>query len=74
MIEQDFRRELSKLNFPILIRAGLYDGDSTPKYATQYQKFIPQAKFVMFEQSGYNPFLEEPEIFYPLFDKFLSIK
>jgi len=40
----------------------------------QYKTFMPQAQFVMFEQSGHNPYLEEPEKFYALFNTFFGIK
>ncbi len=73
MIEQDFRRDLINLKFPTLIVAGRYDGVSTPKYAMQYKQFMPQAEFVMFENSGHNPFLEEEAKFTELFEKFLGI-
>jgi proline iminopeptidase len=33
---------------------------------------MPQAKFVMFEHSGHNPYLEEPEKFYQLFEDFMG--
>jgi len=33
---------------------------------------MPQAKFVMFEDSGHNPYLEEAEKFYKLFTKFIN--
>ncbi|MFC2103561.1 alpha/beta fold hydrolase [Bacteroidota bacterium] len=74
MIEQDFRRKLKDLNFPTLIFAGRYDGVATPEYAIQYKKFMPQAKFVMCEQSGHNPYLEEPEKFFKIFDEFFGIE
>lgn len=73
MIDTDFRKELKKMDFPTLIIAGRYDGVSTPQYATQYKKFMPQATFVMFENSSHNPYLEEPEKFYKLLDDFLEV-
>ena len=73
MIDLDFRRELIDVNAETLIIAGRYDGVSTPEYSVQYKKFMPQAKFVMFEQSGHNPYLEEPEKFYNLFEEFFGI-
>ncbi len=73
MIDQDYRRELINIKSPTLIVAGRYDGVSTPEYNLQYKKFMPQAKFVMFEQSGHNPYLEEPEKFYNLFEDFFGI-
>lgn len=74
MIDTDFRRELKNIKSPTLIIAGRYDGVSTPEYAIQYKDFMPQAKFVMFEESGHNPYLEEPEKFYRLFEDFFEIK
>lgn len=74
MMDLDFRRKLRYLNIPTLIIAGRYDGVSTPEYAIQYKKFMPKAQFVMFEKSGHNPYLEEPEKFYSLLDSFLSVK
>lgn len=74
MINQDYRRALKDLNFPTLIIAGRYDGVSTPEYAIQYKHFMPQAQFEMFEQSAHNPYLEEPEKFYDLFEEFFGLK
>lgn len=74
MIDTDFRKDLKNLNIPTLIVAGRYDGVSTPEYAVQYKTFMPKAKFMMFEQSSHNPYLEEPEKFYKTFEDFLDIK
>lgn len=73
MINQDYRRDLKNLNFPTLIIAGRYDGVSTPEYAVQYKHFMPKAQFEMFEQSSHNPYLEEPEKFYRMFETFFGI-
>lgn len=74
MIQQDYRRKLKDVKAPTLIIAGRYDGVSTPEFAVQYKTFMPQARFEMFENSGHNPYLEEPEKFYRLFDEFFGIK
>lgn len=74
MINQDYRRLLKDVPAETLIIAGRYDGVSTPEFAVQYKTFMPQAKFVMFEQSAHNPYLEEPEKFYSLLNEFLEIK
>lgn len=74
MIDLDFRRRLKDVKVPTLIIAGRYDGVSTPEYAVQYKRFMPQAKFVMFENSGHNPYLEEPGKFYNLFEEFFGIE
>lgn len=73
MMDTDFRKHLKNLDFPTLITAGRYDGVSTPQYNVQYKTYMPKAKFVMFEQSAHNPYLEEPEKFYKLLDEFLGI-
>lgn len=74
MINQDFRQQLKNIPAKTLIIAGRYDGVSTPEFNVQYKTFMPQAEFVMFEQSGHNPYLEEPERFYTLFDRFFNIR
>jgi proline iminopeptidase len=74
IMRADYRRQLKDLNFPILIMAGRYDGVSTPLYNIQYKQFAPQAQFVMFEDSGHNPYLEEPAKFYKILNKFLGVK
>lgn len=74
MINQDYRQDLKNITAKTLIVAGRYDGVSTPEFAVQYKTFMPQAQFEMFEQSGHNPYLEEPEKFYVLFDEFMGVK
>jgi proline iminopeptidase len=74
MIDIDFRRNLKNVTAPTLITAGRYDGVSTPEFNIQYKLFMPQATFEMFEQSGHNPYLEEPEKFYKLFENFMGIE
>lgn len=73
MINQDYRRQLKDVTAETLIIAGRYDGVSTPEYAVQYKTYMPQARFEMFEQSAHNPYLEEPEKFYALFDEFFGV-
>jgi proline iminopeptidase len=74
MIHQDYRQQLKNINAQTLIVAGRYDGVSTPEFNMQYKTFMPQAQFVMFEQSGHNPYLEEPEKFFNLFNTFFNLK
>ena len=73
MINQDYRRKLKDITAETLIIAGRYDGVSTPEFAVQYKTYMPQAKFEMFENSGHNPYLEEPEKFYALMETFFGI-
>lgn len=74
MINQDYRQQLKHVTAKTLIVAGRYDGVSTPEFNVQYKTFMPQAQFVMFEQSGHNPYLEEPEKFFALFNSFFNIE
>ena len=74
MMDTDFRKDLGQLKMPTLIVAGRYDGVSTPEYNLQYKILMPQAQFEMFEESGHNPYLEEPEKFYGMMDAFFGIK
>lgn len=73
MINTDYRRKLKDVKAKTLIIAGRYDGVSTPEWAIQYKTYMPQAKFVMFENSAHNPYLEEPEKFFSLFEEFIGI-
>lgn len=73
MINQDYRRKLKDVTAKTLVIAGRYDGVSTPEFAVQYKTFMPKVKFVMFEKSAHNPYLEEPEKFYNLFEDFMGI-
>lgn len=72
MINQDYRRKLKHVKAKTLIVAGRYDGVSTPEFAVQYKTYMPQAQFEMFEQSGHNPYLEEPEKFFSIFNAFMK--
>ena len=73
MINQDYRQQLKNVTAKTLIVAGRYDGVSTPEFNVQYKTFMPQAQFVMFEQSGHNPYLEESEKFFALFNAFFEM-
>ncbi|MFT3683086.1 MAG: alpha/beta fold hydrolase [Ferruginibacter sp.] len=68
----DFRTKLKNLKMPVLVIAGRYDRVAVPWMQVQYKKFCPQAQFVMFEKSGHNPQVEEPETEFPLIVDFLS--
>jgi proline iminopeptidase len=70
----DFRGHLKKIKAPTLIIAGRFDRISIPKYSVQFKKFMPQAKFIMFEKSGHYPFIEEPELHAKILEDFLKSK
>jgi proline iminopeptidase len=68
----DFRPSLRKLKMPILVLAGRFDRVSLPRYAVEYKKYAPQARFIMMEQSGHFPFVEEPEATLVVLREFLQ--
>lgn len=68
----DCRRQLKDLKMPVLVIAGRYDRVSVPTFAIQYQKYCPQAQFEMFEKSGHNPQVEEPEKEFKIIREFLK--
>ncbi|HRN26863.1 MAG: alpha/beta fold hydrolase [Ignavibacteriaceae bacterium] len=57
----DFRKGLKNLKMPILIYGGRYDRVAVPWMMDKYKEYCPQAKYVIFEKSGHNPQVEEPE-------------
>lgn len=68
----DFRKQLKDLTMPILVIGGRYDRVAVPEMMIKYKKYCPQAKYVMFEKSGHNPQVEEPEKEFPIIIDFLS--
>jgi proline iminopeptidase len=68
----DFRADLQKLKMPILIVGGRFDRISMPRYAIEYKKYAPQAHFVIMEESGHFPFVEQPEKTFALLREFLN--
>ena len=68
----DYRQQLKNLKMPVLIYAGRYDRVAVPWMMVKYKEYCPQAKFVMFEYSGHNPQVEEPQKLFTLLNEFLG--
>jgi proline iminopeptidase len=68
----DYRTKLKSLAMPVLIYGGRYDRVAVPEMMIKFKEYCPQAHFVMFEYSGHNPQVEEPEKLFPLLNEFLS--
>ena len=68
----DYRIQLKDLDMPILIYGGRYDRVAVPRMMVEYKLYCPQAEFVMFEESGHNPQVEEPSALFALIREFLS--
>ena len=68
----DYRQQLKNLKMPVLIYGGRYDRVAVPWMMVKYKQYCPQAKFLMFERSGHNPQVEEPQALFKLLNEFLS--
>lgn len=55
----DFRRDLHRLRMPTLIVAGRFDRVALPRFSVQFRQYAPQARFVMMENAGHYPFVED---------------
>lgn len=67
----DYRKQLKNLKMPVLIYGGRYDRVAVPFMMVKFKEYCPQAKFIMFEKSGHNPQIEEPEKLFPVIETFL---
>jgi proline iminopeptidase len=67
----DFRDKLKDLKMPMLILQGRFDRISIPRFAIKYKSYAPHAEFVMFERSGHDPFIEEPDKTFKVIGDFL---
>jgi proline iminopeptidase len=71
LVRLDFRTSLSKLHIPVLVLAGRFDRAIPPRLALEYKHFLPDAKLVIFEESGHAPFVEETSRFVEAVKMFL---
>jgi proline iminopeptidase len=67
----DFRAKLKDLKMPLLILEGRFDRISIPRFSIKYKEYAPQAEFVMFEKSGHESFIEQPEETFKVITDFL---
>jgi proline iminopeptidase len=70
----DFRTELKNMKMPMLIIAGRFDRVALPRFSMQFKQYAPKAEFVMFEKSGHQPFVEEPDKYFKVLRDFLNSK
>jgi proline iminopeptidase len=68
----DYRTKLKDLKMPVLIYGGRYDRVAVPWMMVKFKEYCPQARFVMFERSGHNPQVEQPQELFKLLNEFLS--
>jgi L-proline amide hydrolase len=62
---------LPDIEVPTLVVSGRHD-EATPKTVRPYQELIPDARWVVFEDSSHLPHLEEPEAFHEVMTEYLK--
>jgi proline iminopeptidase len=73
-IKLDLYPALAKVDVPTLVINGRFDANVAPTVAYRISKAIPDSKLVYFERSGHTPFVEEPEKFALVVERFLADK
>lgn len=68
----DLRPHLRKIGVPTLIIVGRHDFITNVAMAEEMAKHIPDARLVIFEDSGHYAFVEEPENFYRVIKEFVE--
>jgi proline iminopeptidase len=56
----DFRHSVKSIKAPTLVLAGRFDNFVPTRYTLQYREYMPQARIVIFEESGHSEFMEDP--------------
>lgn len=70
----DFRPDLHKVKAETLVISGQYDGLNPPEDGKEIANHIPGAQFMLFEQSGHAPNIEEQEKFQNVLREFFDLK
>ncbi|MBL8645817.1 MAG: alpha/beta fold hydrolase [Sphingosinicella sp.] len=73
-IKLDLYPALVRLKVPTLVINGRFDANVAPSVAYRISKAIPGARLEYFERSGHSPFVEEPEKFALVVERFLADK
>jgi pimeloyl-ACP methyl ester carboxylesterase len=74
LLDYDFRERLPEVSDPTLIVWGRNDQVVPVRGADEYERLIPGARKVIFEQTGHVPMLERPARFNRLLDEFLEAR
>ena len=67
----DYRPRLGEVRVPTLLLTGRHDPQTPVACAQELAAGIPNARLVLFEQSGHYPFVEEPGAFWEAVRAFL---
>jgi pimeloyl-ACP methyl ester carboxylesterase len=72
ILTYDFRERLSQISAPTLVMTGSDDVLVPAKDADEYVRVIPDARKVVFEDTGHTPMIERPETFNDCVVEFLG--
>ena len=72
IVSYDFRERLSQIQCPTLVVWGCEDMLVPRRDADEYVRVIPNARKVMFEDTGHSPMMERPQTFNDGLVEFLS--
>jgi 3-oxoadipate enol-lactonase len=68
----DFRPRLNEITAPTLVLSGAHDPLNPPQFGREIAEMIPNATFVLFENSGHIPRIEERDRYLAVLDAFLG--
>jgi pimeloyl-ACP methyl ester carboxylesterase len=68
----DYSRRLKEICVPALICVGRFDPQAPVSCSEELAQSIPEARLVIFEQSGHYPFVEERQQFMQVLSDFLA--
>lgn len=71
-VKIDLSPELSRINVPTLVLNGRFDANVAPTVAFGISNAIGGSQLVFFERSGHTPFVEEPDRFELVLERFLN--
>jgi pimeloyl-ACP methyl ester carboxylesterase len=63
MYNPQLKRWLGRIDIPTLVLWGASDGIVKPDYGRAYGALIPGAQFVLIEEAGHHPEIEQPDAF-----------
>lgn len=67
----DVRDKLKDFTMPTLVLASKYDWVTPPTQSDQIVAGLPSSEFVLFEESGHMPFIEETDLYLDAVSKFI---
>jgi len=70
----DPRKQMAKVQVPMLVCVGRLDRVATPKVAWEISRTYPNATLKVFEKSGHRPWVEENETYFSAVEAFLAGK